>query len=162
MEATATLCEFALALAGFAAIALVLGQREGALPAGAVFVVRFMVVNALGPAMLALLALVLAQVGVPEPALWRLCSALYLIGATYFGWLSLRHERQLAQAGELLFTRGLNGMAQVGVVLAHAVELSNLIGFPAAPSAGLFLLGLWLLLALAAFQFVALLFLVLR
>jgi hypothetical protein len=32
-----------------------LGRREGALPAGSAYVVQFMVVNALGPALVALL-----------------------------------------------------------------------------------------------------------
>ena len=44
--------EFALALAGFAAIALVLGRREEVFPAGSAYVVQFMVLNSLGPAML--------------------------------------------------------------------------------------------------------------
>lgn len=162
MEAVATLSEFALALAGFAAIALVLGEREGALPPGAVFVVRFMVVNALGPAILALLALVLAQVGVPQPGLWRLCSGVYLAGAAFSGMLSLRYERDLIRAGQLILNRGLNVGIWIAVFVAHAIELSNLIGVPAPPSAGLFLLGLWTLLAIGAFQFVALLFVVLR
>lgn len=156
MEATATLSEFALALAGFAAIALVLGQREGALPPGAVYVVRFMVVNALGPAILSLLAIVLAQVGIPEPGLWRVCSGLYLAGVTYFGALAVRHERALTRGGQLVFTRGLNYTVWIGIFVAHAIELSNLIGFPASPSAGVFLLGLCVMLAMAALLFVVL------
>jgi hypothetical protein len=55
------------ALAGFAAIALVLGQREGALPSGSAYVVQFMVINALGPA---LLAAVLLLLDIPEPLLF--------------------------------------------------------------------------------------------
>jgi len=162
VEAIATLSEFALALAGFAAIALVLGQREGALPPGAIYVVRFMVVNALGPAILSLLAVVLAQVGVPEPGLWRLCSAFYLAGGAFFGALSLRHQRDLSRTGQLILTRSLHYALWIGSFVAHAIELSNLIGYPWPPSAGMFLLGLWVLLAMAGLQFVALLFLVLQ
>jgi len=55
----------------------------------------------------------------------------------------------------MLIRRGLWG----GSFLAHAVQLSNLIGFPAGPSVGILLLGLWILLVMAAIQFVALLFL---
>jgi hypothetical protein len=162
VEAVATFCEVALALAGFAAIALVLGQREGAIPPGAIYIVRFMVINALGPALLSLLAIVLAELGMGEPALWRACSGVYVAAALFVGLLSLRHQRALSRAGELVFTGVLNASVWGGSFLAHAIELSNLLGYPAAPSAGLFLLGLWVLLAVAAVQFVALLFLVLR
>ena len=162
MEALGTFSEFALALAGFAAVALVLVQRGGALPPGAIYVVRFMVVNALGPALLALLALVLLETGVSEPLLWRLCSGVYLSFAIFFAALSLRHQRELSEKGELLLEGALNTGVWAGAFLAHALQLVNLIGFPAGPSLGLFLLGLWVLLLMAGVQFVALLFVVLR
>ena len=44
----------------------------------------------------------------------------------------------------------------IGIFVAHAIELSNLIGFPASPSAGVFLLGLCVMLAMAALLFVVL------
>lgn len=162
MDSLGTFSEFALALAGFAAIALVLGQRQGAIPPGAIYIVRFMVVNALGPALLALLALVLAEATMPEPLLWRVCSAIYLAVAVFFGLLSLRQQRALASSGELIFTGPLNVGVWLASLAAHLVELLNLVGFPLPPSLGLFLLGLWILLAVAGVQFVALLFLVLR
>jgi hypothetical protein len=154
--------EIALALAGFAAIALVLGRREGVLPSGSAYVVRFMVVNALGPALLALFAFVLQLLGVPEPALWRLCSGLYLVVAVFLLLLSLRQERELKQSGELLLPKTFARAMWGGALLAHVVQVSNLVGYPTGPSAGVFLLGLWVLLSLAAVQFVTLLFLSLR
>jgi hypothetical protein len=140
----------------------VLGRHEGALSAGSAYIVRFMVVNALGPALLALLAVVLQLLAVPEPALWRLCSGLYLGSAVFVGALSFREERSLARAGELFFAPSLSRSIWTGAFLAHLVQLSNLIGFPLEPSIGVFLLGLWMLLLLAGIQFVALLFLALR
>ncbi|MCA9510757.1 MAG: hypothetical protein R3E88_11190 [Myxococcota bacterium] len=162
MEALGTFAEFSLALAGFAAIALVLVERGGALPPGAFYVVRFMVVNAIGPALLSLLAIVVLAGGVPEPVAWRLCSGVYLAVALFFGLLSVRQQRRLASSGELLFTGALNAAVWSGAMLAHALEVANLAGVLGGPSLALFLGGLWMLLAVAGVQFVALLFLVAR
>ena len=162
MEALGTFSEFALALAGFAAIALVLVQRGGTLPPGAIYVVRFMVVNALGPAMLALFALILVEAEVSEPLLWRICSGVYLAVAVFFGSLSLRQQGELQRSGDLLLSKTLYATFWTGAFVGHAIQLVNLIGFPAGPSMALFLAGLWMLLAVAAAQFVALLFVVLR
>jgi hypothetical protein len=121
-----------------------------------------MVVNALGPAVLALLALILLAGGMAEPGLWRLCSGIYLAGGAFFGWASIREQRRLSESGQLLFTGALGNAIWAGSFAAHAVELVNLIGFPLGPSLAVFLFGLWILLAVAALQFVALLFSVLR
>jgi len=121
-----------------------------------------MVVNALGPALLALFAFVFQLLGVPEPALWRVCSGFYLIAAAFLTLLSLRQERELRQSGEVLLPDSFGRVVWVGAFVAHAVQLSNFVGFPAGPSVGVFLLGLWILLSLAAVQFVTLLFLSLR
>lgn len=154
--------EFALALAGFASIALVLGRREGVLPAGAGYVVRFMISNSLGPALLALLAVVLLELAVPQPALWRICSGLYLAVAVVAGVAAAREEVQLAGEGALVFPPALRRTFWAMSGLAHLCQLVNLVGVPFAPSVGLLLLGLWVLLALAGLQFTALLFVTLR
>jgi hypothetical protein len=121
-----------------------------------------MVVNALGSALLALFAFVLQLLGVPEPALWRVCSGLYLFVAVFLTLLSFRQERGLRQSGEVLLPNSFGRVIWVGAFSAHAVQVCNLVGFPAGPSVGVFLLGLWILLSLAAIQFVTLLFLSLR
>jgi hypothetical protein len=121
-----------------------------------------MVVNALGPALLALLALIALASGLSGPLLFRGLSAVYLVAAVYFGLLSVRQQRELSAGGQLVFTGSLNAAVWAGSLLAHAIQLVNLLGFPAGPSLGVFLLGLWVLLVVAGVQFVALLFLVLR
>lgn len=151
-----------MALAGFAAIALVLGRREGVLPSGSAYVVQFMVINALGPALIALLAAVLFLFDLPEVLLFRFCSGSYLVLATFFAALSLRRERTLANAGELVLPASISRGIWIGASIAHLVQLSNVIGYPAGPSIGVFLLGLWILLLMASIQFVALLFLSFR
>lgn len=154
--------EFALALAGFAAIALVLGRGEGILSSGSAYVVQFMVVNALGPALLVLLAVVLLQLDLSEEVVLRTCSGIYLVVAAFSAASSALRERRLGQAGELVLPTTLSRSFWVGSMLAHLIQLSNLTGVPAGPSLGLFLLGLWILLCIAAAQFVALLFLAFR
>jgi hypothetical protein len=162
MEQLTGFSEIALALAGFAAIALVLGRREGVLPTGNAFVVQFMVVNTLGPAVLALLAVVLVELGIPEPGLWRLCSGLYLVGAAGGVAASLLREREIAQSGEVAMSPGFRRVGWGMSIVAHGIELVNFIGYPAGPSLGLFLLGLWVMVALGAVQFVVLLFSTMR
>jgi len=162
MDQLSGFAEFALALAGFASIALVLGRREGVLPVGAGYVVRFMIANSLGPALLALLAVVLLELHMPEPAVWRVCSGLYLAVAFVAGVASAREEVRLAGEGALVFPPALRRTFWAMSGLAHLSQLVNLVGVPFGPSAGLLLLGLWVLLALAGLQFTALLFVTLR
>ena len=124
--------------------------------------VQFMVVNALGSALLALFAAVLHLLEMPRDLLFRICSGGYLLGAAYFAALSFRRERVLASAGALVLPAGLSRGLWVGSGIAHLVQLSNFVGYPAGPSLGIFLLGLWILLFMAAIQFTALLFLAFR
>ena len=157
-----TISEFALGLAGFGAIALMLGQRDAKLEPGVSYVVRFMIVNALAPGLLALFPVVLDLLGVRPPALWRWASGLYIVGAPLFVWLSLRQERALSRTGRLVVPRVPSNVMWAVATSVHLIQLLNLIGWPLPPSAGLFLLGLWVLLCLAGAQFLTLIFLYLR
>jgi len=140
----------------------VLGRREGVLPSGSAYVVQYMVINALGPALLALLLAVLMRFPLSEVALARIGSAIYFMTAPVFAILSLRRERILASAGELVLPKSIGRALWGGSVVSHAIQLANLAGYPMEPSIGLLLLGLWVLLAMAGVQFVALLFISFR
>lgn len=154
--------EIALALAGFAAIALVLGRREGVLPAGSAYVVQYMVVNTLGPAILALLGVVLLELDVAEPGVWRLCSGVYVAGAAVAFVTALQGQRDVVRSGDFVVPKWFTGLGWGLSAIAHSIQIVNLIGVPFGPSAGVFLLGLWVLVSLGAMQFVALLFSSLR
>ncbi len=108
--------------------------------------------NALG---LALLAAVLLALGLSETAAVRACSGLYVGAAGFFIVLSLVRERALVGAGEEMLPRAIRGALWTGAALAHGVQVAVLVGFPLAPSVGLFLLGLWILLVVAGAQFVS-------
>ncbi len=134
---------------------MILGRREGVLPPENAYIMRFMVANSLGAALLAMLAFVLHRLHVPEPLLWRVCSGIYLVFAAGFIVLSVVQERSLRKTEGMKLPTPIFWLA---ANLSHAVQLSNCVGFPWAPSEGMFLLGLYLLLALSAAQFVSLLF----
>jgi len=104
----------------------------------------------------------LMEFAISGAALARICSAIYLVFAPVFAGLSLRRERTLASSNELVLPASIGRGLWTGSGIAHLVQLSNLVGFPAEPSLGLFLLGLWVLLLMAAVQFVALLFISFR
>jgi hypothetical protein len=140
----------------------VLGRREGVLPSGSAYVVQFMVINALGPALIALLLAVLMRFELSEVALARIGSAVYFATAPAFVALSIHRERALSSAGELVLPRWIGRTLWTGAIVAHAIQLANLVGFPMEPSIGVLLLGLWVLLGMASMQFVSLLFIAFR
>jgi hypothetical protein len=139
-----------------------LGRRDHDLPLGIVYLVQIMVINALGPALLALLAAVLHQLDFSQHLLFRTCSGVYLLVAAIVAVLSMRREKTLAAESASVLPPRVSRALWFGSLLAHLVQLSNFIGYPADPSVGVFLLGLWMLLVVAAVQFVALLFVSLR
>lgn len=154
-----TIAEFSLALAGFSAVVLVLARRGGEIDEAAAYIVRFMILNAVGAGFLALLPSLVVALGASEPLVWRLSSAVYVVSVVL-----LTLPLAISQAIEVrgLLARGLSSAFWTLSAAAHLVQLSNAVGFPFAPSFGGFLLGLMLLLGLAGIQFVVVVFRLLR
>ena len=157
MDPTGTLvglAEISLALAGFAAIVLILGTRGTRMEPETAAIVRVMVLNAVGSAFACLIGVAILALQVSPPFAWVLASAIVLTG-TVAG----------SAANQLLFLRKIEERNLGRVVLwwsfagaGVAVHLANVLGLVGPPSFGLFFLGLVIILGQAAAQFVYMVF----
>jgi hypothetical protein len=164
------IAEFAIGLAGFAAIALVLGRRDsalalllgrrsGGLDPSSAFAVRSMIVSAVGPGFMAFVPIMLFRLGLEPSDLWRAASASYVVTTIGFAVpIALvqhrNHEEMVERRSNALLSYGLWSL----VVVAVLANLANVLGIPAASSVGPFLLGLWLTLAVSGMLFVTMVF----
>jgi len=147
------LSEVSLALAGFAAIVLVLGTRDEPLDNEGLAIVRVMVSNAVGCAFMSLAAVAVLSLEISGPRAWTLLSGLALAGmvagaaANFF--LFLRHVEGRGAPRTLLTIFWWSF-----VVVSAVIHFVNAAGLLATPSFGLFFLGVVVLLNQAAVQFV--------
>lgn len=164
------IAEFAIGLAGFAAIALVLGrrdsalglllgQRSGGLDAASAFAVRSMIVSAVGPGFMAFVPILLFRLGIEPAEVWRSASGFFLLTTAGFALpialLQRRnHEEMVEGQRATLLSYGLWTMIAVAIL----GNLANVLGIPAEPTVGPFLLGLWLTLSVSGMLFVAMVF----
>ncbi len=164
------IAEFAIGLAGFAAIALVLGRRDsalalvlgrrgGGLDPSSAFAVRSMIVTAVGPGFMAFLPIVLFRLGVEPSELWTIASGAFvattLCGAIPMAVLQRRnHQEDEEDPTPLPLSVGLWSL----LALAVLANLANALGVPAGASVGPYLLGLWLMLAVSGSLFVTMVF----
>ena len=148
------LSEISLALAGFAAIVLVLGTNGVTIEPEHAANVRIMVLNAVGTAFFCLAGVAVLALEVAAPFAWRLMSAAGLFtliaGSAMNYLLFLRH----LEAPDLRSAIVWWSLA----VAAGAIQLVNALGVLGPPSFGLFLLGLVVLLSQAGAHFVHMVF----
>lgn len=164
------IAEFAIGLAGFAAIALVLGRRDSALalllgrtsggldPASA-FAVRSMIVSAVGPGFMAFFPILLFRFGTEPGDVWQLASGAYIATTVGFALpiarLQWRNHHEVVEDGNsALLSYGLWFLMAVALL----ANLANVFGIPGVSSIGPYLLGLWLTLAVSGMLFVSMVF----
>jgi hypothetical protein len=142
--------EVALALAGFAAIVLVLGTSGKALDADTLANLRVMVSGAVGAAFAGLTGVAILAFQIEPPSLWILSSSIVLGGTvvgTVLNWYFIfRHSDVGAHVGLAVLWWSFP-------IVSCMLHLANILGVFAPPSFGLFFLALVTLLALAALQF---------
>jgi hypothetical protein len=136
------LAEVSLALAGFAAIVLVLGIRADALEPHHAANVRVMVLNGVASAFFCLFAVAILVLDVPKPFVWRLLSALglfLLIAASVMNYaLFLRHLPPQPLLATIWWSLA---------AVAGAIQFVNVFGVFSPPSFGLMFLGLVVVLS---------------
>ena len=156
MDPVGTLVGFAeisLALAGFAAIVLVLATRTASLDPVTTANVRIMIANAVGSAFASLVGVAILAIGVSPPLAWVMASAFILVGGIALGTLNfLLVLRHLEAQDPLVILWWSFGVA------AGAVHFANVLGIIGSPSFGLFFLGLVILLGQAAAMFVTMVY----
>lgn len=168
------IAEFAIGLAGFSAIALMLGSRDSAiaqliglrsrgLDRSNASVVRSMIISALAPGFLAFVPLLMFHFGLDGPNLWRISSTIFIIGAIAIAWpiTRLQHRHKANPEGGYR-PKLLPPLLWSLLLLALLSNLINVTGIPLASAVGPYLLGLWLTLLISGVQFVIIVFNVLH
>ena len=145
--------EVSVAITGFISIFLALAARDGRfLPVDA-FTIRLIVICSIAPVFYAVLPLLLNTLGLTAEALWRSSSiAIGLAGIALM--IYMLGQLRLLEPGE---GRKLNYGFLLSFVACLSC-LSNALGWPWAPSGGLYLITLWSIVAVAVGNFVDLLF----
>ena len=148
-----TTAEVSVAFAGFIGIFLVLATRDGRFRPGEGWSIRLIVICSVAPVFYAALPLILGSLGLTGELLWRSSSiAIGLAGIAIAAYLV--SPLRALPAGE---GRHFNYGALFGL-LAIASCVANAVGWPWAPSGGLYLVTVWSVVAIAAGNFVELIF----
>jgi hypothetical protein len=150
-----TTAEVAVAFAGFIGIFLVLTTRDGRFAPGDSLSIRAIVLASVVPVFYCAVPLVLHSLGVSGAMLWRISSGIIgLAGSAIIAYM-VPQLLALSPAERSSFN---NLVGSSLAALAFLCSVANTLGWPWAPSGGLFLLAVWLCVAIAGTYFVALIF----
>lgn len=153
-----TSAEIAVAFAGFIGIFLVLASRDGRFPPRDAVTIRSIVLCSLTPVFYAFLPLVLNSLGVSPPILWRFSSGATLLLATISALSMVRHSLRVPATERPPPTSLVSVVAWGSGAIASLCWLANLLTWPWAPSGGMHLAGVWLIITVAAVHFADLIF----
>jgi hypothetical protein len=152
-----TIMEFAVALAGFSAVAIALSREPGALAP----LDRFRALNllslALGAAFGASLVLIGVAFGASGPALWRATSAGVLLIVSVTTVVPILLVRRMAPADRVQLSSALWVLSVGGNLVLACVQISNFAGLFGPPSPGPIMASLVWLLFFSALLFVRML-----
>ena len=144
--------EVSVAFAGFIGIFLALATRDGRFPPAESFTIRTIVISSVSPVFYCAVPLVLSSLGVSAELLWRLSSgAIGLAGVALTGYMVLQ-LRALPPAERSISYEWVLPLVAILCCLANAAA------WPWPPSGGLYLVAVWLVVAVAGVNFVALIF----
>jgi hypothetical protein len=152
-ETLYTIAEIGATLAGFAALAGVLGSRGSGTAAGNFANLWGVVLISLSLVIFSLVPVVVAEFGVSTFAVWRVSSAIFLVLMTAAGAIGMRH---IIRPAAVINWVGKAVMFP-GMALASAILLANALGISEQYAAASFLGVLLFYLSLAVVQFLLLL-----
>jgi len=138
-----TTAEISIAFAGFISIFFVLARRDGSFEPAVALQIWVILSSAISVLFYAALPLLLAGLGMPDIAVWRASGAIAFVSGTLVTARIIARRRRTPDVRItpiLWITRSLNAFA----LLLH---LLNAVGWPFAPSGGVYLACVWLALA---------------
>ena len=151
-----TTAEVSVAFAGFIGIFLVLATRDGRFAPLDSISIRAIVLTSVASVFYSAVPLILHSLGVSGDTLWRISSGtIGLFGAAVVTANVVPQLLALPPA-ERPIARNLASVSLA--ILALLCCLANALGWPWVPSGGLYLLTVWLVIAIAAINFVVLIF----
>ena len=150
-----TTAEISITLAGFVSIFVVLARRDGSFPPYFAMAIRSILIASITCLFFAALPLILAALGLSGTALWRFPSAAFFltgVGVMFYMGSNMR-SLPAAQRSTILvrFAWSLASFLMFSLV-------ANIVGWPLPPSAGVYLVSVWLLLGIASVNFLDLVF----
>jgi hypothetical protein len=150
-----TTAEIAITLAGFVSIFVVLARRDGSFHPYFAIAIRSILIASITCLFFAALPLILAALGLSGAALWRFSSAPFFLTGVGVMFYMGSNMRSLPDAERRTI------FARIGWSLAAVLMLAlvaNIAGWPLPPSAGVYLVSVWLLLGIASLNFLDLVF----
>jgi len=145
-----TTAEIAVAFTGFIGIFVVLARRDGSFDPIAGLAIRVIVLSSVACVFYAALPVVLSATGLESDLLWR-CSSAGLLAAQ-ITWtahiIRTRHRLEIRPPPLPLILNALT----------VAIVALNALGWPIGPSAGPYIVAVWLVLAVTAANFVIIIF----
>ncbi|MAG29757.1 MAG: hypothetical protein CL908_02550 [Deltaproteobacteria bacterium] len=148
----------ALGLAGFAGVAVMLGQGPGRWSSGDALRIRFLLIAAFTALFASLISTGSLWAGAGEGASVQLGAGALLAGQVYWGTVVARKIRHLEPSERALFSRRLAVFIRVVLCSSWGAQLVALSGLARPLAPWLFFYGLLACLAYAALAFVRLLF----
>lgn len=153
-----TTAEVSIALTGFVGIFLVLTSRDEKFQAKDVVAIRSIVTTSISPVFYSVFPILAGSLGLSEPLLWRVSSGLVVLVSTSV-WASIMISIQRWPIEERKPDSGLLAVSSwVCGFLALICHMVNLLAWPLPASAGVYLLGVWFVILIAALYFVDLIF----
>jgi hypothetical protein len=153
-----TTAEISITLAGFVGIFLALASKDEKFQTTDVVSIISIVTCSMSPVFYAVFPIIAATLGLHEPLLWQISSGVVVIASTAI-WISViisirrwRIEERTPDSRVLIVSGWVCGFL---ALICHVV---NLVAWPWAASAGVYLLGVWLIILIAALYFVNLIF----
>ncbi len=158
MEPLGTVSELALALAGFSGIVIVFGRWKDADVAFEGYRIKLLLLASFGAMFLALTPVLFQQMGMTEPSLWILSNLLMGLFSLMFVAVLWNPTRRYMRKHPNMFYVPLLSAILIGYALNISVQLMAAAGLVPLSRSGVFLAGLYWLLAHSAIQFARLLF----
>jgi hypothetical protein len=156
-DSLGVIIEFAIGLAGFAGIAVAVGDPVQRTRAYERFQLRSLIELSFGAALVAFLALGLLQARIPEQRAWLVCSvvliavqAALIVSGALQGRAMAREERARLHLATFIF-------ASIGSATSRGVQLVNVAGGFGSPQFAAVYFGLVWLLTMSGVQFLRIL-----
>ena len=151
-----TTAEVSIAFVGFISIFLVLARRDGTFTSGVALRIRVIVLSSVGCVFFAAFPLLMSAAGLSSFLLWRFSSLISLLAglgvtAHVFHLLRQLPVRRPVRSPTVWAPHSLN-------LLSLLLLVGNVVGWPMEPSVGPYVISVWLILGIAAANFIGLVF----
>ena len=149
-----TFAEFAVGLAGFAAVVVAINRRAGPSQGATRYRIEALLVASISAGLSAFVPVCLVSLGLPESYAWRAASGLYLIILGGGAWFAIARARSLPASARAEISWSLLLVVQVATVFILLLLALNAAAVFIESGPGPYVLALFLQLSAASAMFV--------